>query len=65
MLVEAAQHLANHPGPLGVFFRRLASKKGRNVAVVATPHKLVVPAFQLFRHNKPYRYALPRPGRES
>jgi len=27
MLVEAAQHVASHPGPLGVFFRRIASKK--------------------------------------
>jgi transposase len=27
MLVEAAQHLDKHPGPLGVFFRRLAKKK--------------------------------------
>lgn len=61
MLVEAAQHVANHPGPLGVFFRRLASKKGRNVAVVATARKLVVLAFELLRRNQPYRYASPRP----
>jgi len=27
MLVQAAQHLARHPGPLGVFFRRLAKKE--------------------------------------
>ncbi|MBV9581431.1 MAG: IS110 family transposase [Chloroflexi bacterium] len=61
MLVEAAQHVASHPGPLGVFFRRIASKKGRNVAVVATARKLVVLAFELLRRQEPYRYALPRP----
>ena len=35
MLIEAAQHLDKHPGPLGCFFRRLMKKKTRNVAVVA------------------------------
>ena len=35
MLIEAAQHLDKHPGPLGHFFRRLCRKKNRNVAVVA------------------------------
>ena len=35
MLIEAAQHLDKHPGPLGHFFRRLLRKKNRNVAVVA------------------------------
>ncbi len=35
MLIEAAQHLDKHPGPLGHFFRRLLKKKTRNVAVVA------------------------------
>ena len=41
LLVQAAQHLDRHPGPLGVFFRRIARKKNRNVAVVATARKLV------------------------
>ena len=40
MLIEAAQHLDRHPGPLGHFFRRLARKKNRNVAVVAAARKL-------------------------
>jgi len=43
MLIQAAQHADRHPGPLGVFFRRLAHKKGRNVAVVATARKLAIP----------------------
>jgi transposase len=60
MLVEAAQHLDKHPGPLGVFFRRLAKKKNRNVAVVATARKLVNIALLMLKHNEPYRYAQPK-----
>lgn len=59
LLIQAAQHVATHPGPLGVFFRRLAKKKNRNVAVVATARKLVVIAWQMLKENEPYRYAQP------
>jgi len=59
MLIEAAQHLGNHPGPLGAFFRRLQHKKNRNVAVVATARKLVTIAYLLLARDEPYRYALP------
>lgn len=61
LLVQAAQHLGKHWGPLGVFFRRLATKKGRNVAVVAVARKLVTIAWHMLRNNEPYRYADPRP----
>ena len=61
MLTQAAQHAGRHPGPLGVFFRRLARRKGRNVAVTATARKLVTIAFLMLKHNEPYRYALPEP----
>jgi transposase len=60
LLVQAAQHLDKHPGPLGVFFRKLANKKNRNVAVVAVARKLVVIAFHMLKNNEPYRYAQPR-----
>lgn len=60
LLVEAAQHLDDHPGPLGVFFRRIARKKNRNVAVVATARKLVEIAWHMLTRNEPYRYALPK-----
>lgn len=60
MLVQAAQHLGTNPGSLGVFFRRIAKKKGRNVAVVATARKLAAIAWQLLTTNEPYRYALPQ-----
>ena len=60
MMVQAAQHISAHPGPLGVFFRRLATKKSRNVAVVATARKLVTIAWHMLKNNEPYRYAAPR-----
>jgi transposase len=59
LLIQAAQHVASHPGPLGVFFRRLWKKKNRNVAVVATARKLVVIAWHMLKNNEPYRYAPP------
>ena len=59
MLVQGAQALAVHPGPLGVFFRKLAKKKNRNVAVVASARKLVTIAWHMLKNNEPYRYAQP------
>jgi transposase len=64
MLVQAAHHVRQHPGPLGVFFRRLAKKKNYNVAVVATARKLAVIAWQMLVHNEPYRYAQPKPTQD-
>ena len=61
MLIQAAQHLRLHPGPLGVFFRRLAKKKNYNVAVVATARKLAVIAWHMLTNDEPYRYAQPTP----
>lgn len=59
MLVQAAQHAGTHPGPLGAFFRRIAKRKGRNKAVVATARKLVTIAWHMLNNNEPYRYAQP------
>lgn len=60
LLVQAAKHVASHPGPLGHFFRRLAKKRGHNIAVVATARKLVVIAWHMLKHGEPYRYAQPK-----
>lgn len=60
MLVEAAQNLDRHPGPLGHFFRRLMRKKNRNVAVVAAARKLAIIGWLMLKNREPYRYALPR-----
>lgn len=59
LLVQAAQHVDDHPGPLGVFFRRLARKKNRNIAVVATARKMALIAYHMLRNGEPYRYAIP------
>jgi transposase len=59
VLIQAAQHLAKHPGPLGVFFRKIAKRKNWNVAVVATARKLVVIAYLMLKNGEPYRYAQP------
>jgi transposase len=59
MLTQAAQNIARHPGPLGVFFRKLARRKCWNIAVCATARKLVTIAWLMLKHNEPYRYANP------
>jgi transposase len=59
ILVQAAQNLGAHPGPLGSFFRRLVKRKNRNVAVVAAARKLVTIAWHMLKNNEPYRYAIP------
>lgn len=59
MLTQAAQNVARHPGPLGVFSRRLAKRKCWNVAVCATARKLVTIAWLMLKNNEPYRYANP------
>lgn len=64
LLTQAAQHVGRHLGPLGAFFRRLAKRKNRNVAITATARKLVVVAFLILKNNEPYRYARPALMRE-
>jgi transposase len=59
MLTQAAQHAADHPGPLGAFFRRLRKRKTHNVAIVATARKLVTIAYLMLKNDEPYRYAQP------
>jgi hypothetical protein len=64
--LEATTHLGDRRrarAPLhrsGVFFRRLAKRKNRNVAVVACARKLVTIAWHMLKNNEPYRYAQPR-----
>jgi transposase len=60
LLIQAAQSVSRHPGPLGAFFRKLAKRKNRNVAVVATARKLVTIAWHMLKNKEPYRYATPR-----
>jgi transposase len=64
LLTQSAQHVARHPGPLGAFFRRLAKRKNRQVAIIAVARKLVTVAFLMLKNNEPYRYARPDLMRE-
>lgn len=59
MMIQAAQHLATEPGPLGAFFRKIAKRKCWNVAVTATARKMVEIAFLMLKNREPYRYAKP------
>ena len=43
LLIQAAQSVGANPGPLGSFFRKLESRKNRNVAVDWLRHREVVP----------------------
>jgi transposase len=60
LLIQAAQCVGRHPGPLGAFFRKLERRKNRNVAVVATARKMVTIAWHMLKNKEPYRYAIPR-----
>ena len=60
LLIQAAQSVSKHPGPLGAFFRKLLKRKNRNVAVVATARKMVTIAWHMLMNKEPYRYAVPR-----
>jgi transposase len=60
LLIQAAQSVSRHPGPLGAFFRKLERRKNRNVAVVATARKMVTIAWHMLKSKEPYRYATPR-----
>ena len=60
MMIQAAQHVRNHPGPIGNFYRKLAKKKNHNVAVVASARKLVTYIYHMLKNNEPYRYAQPK-----
>lgn len=60
LLIQAAQSVGRHPGPLGAFFRKLENRKNRNVAVVATARKMVTIAWYMLTNKEPYRYATPR-----
>ena len=59
LLTQAAQHAGRHPGPIGAFFRRLAKRKSRAVAITAVARKLVTIAYLMLKNGEPYRYAKP------
>lgn len=60
LLTQSCQHASRHPGPLGAFFRRLAKRKNRQVAIIALARKMVTIAYLMLKNNEPYRYAKPK-----
>ena len=60
MLTQAVQAMARQQHPLGAFFRRIAKRKNRNVAVIATARKLATIAWHVLVSGEPYRYAPPQ-----
>ena len=52
LLIQAAQSVSRHPGPLGAFFRKLEKRKNRNVAVVATARKMVTIAWHMLKNKE-------------
>jgi hypothetical protein len=59
MLVEVARVAAKIPGPLRAFFERVRSRRGMQVAVVATARKLACLCWQLITKSEHYAFARP------
>ena len=54
MLVEAAWAAAKAPGPLRAFFSRIRTRRGLQVAAVATARKLAVIVWHVLSKGEPY-----------
>ena len=59
MLVEAAFTAARTPGPLRAFFERIRSRRGMQIAVVATARKLVCLCWTMIERDEDYAFARP------
>ncbi|RWQ47510.1 MAG: IS110 family transposase [Mesorhizobium sp.] len=59
MLVEAAWAAARSPGPLGAFYKRIASRRGKHIAAVATARKLAKIIWHMLSKNADYIWARP------
>lgn len=59
LLVEAAWSASKAPGPLRAFFQRIAAKRGKPVAAVATARKLAVLCWRLLTDETDYLWARP------
>ena len=53
---QAANSAGNSQGRLGDFFRRLAFRKGRPVAIIATERKIAVIMYKMLETKKEYSY---------
>ncbi|MDD4150434.1 MAG: transposase [Bacteroidales bacterium] len=53
---QAANAAGNSEGRLGDFFRRIAYRKGRSVAIIATARKIAVIIYKMLETKKAYSY---------
>jgi hypothetical protein len=54
VLRQAAASIGRTQTALGAFYRRLAARRGKPVAVVATARKLACAYYRLLRHGQEY-----------
>ncbi len=59
VLTEAAWIAARTTGPLRVFWRRTAARRGAKVATIAVARKLVVIAWHMLAHGEDYAFVRP------
>jgi hypothetical protein len=59
MLVEAAWVAVRVPGPLRAFYERIRSRRGMQIAVVATARKLAVLCWHPINKSEDYAFARP------
>jgi transposase len=59
LLVEAAHTAIRTPGPLHAFHGRIATRRGKQIAICATARKLTVLAWHLLTKDEDYRYGAP------
>jgi len=59
LLVEAAWAAARSPGPLRAFFRRVAAKRGKHIAAVATARKLTMIIWHMLTKERDYVWVRP------
>jgi transposase len=59
MLVEAAFAAARVPGPLRAFYERVRSRRGMQIAIVATARKLAVLCWHLISKGEDYAFQRP------
>jgi len=64
LLVEAGWQTTRTPGPLRAFHERIAERRGRKIATVATARKLVVIAWHLLSRGEQYAFGRPALYRE-
>lgn len=59
MLVEAARAAARSPGPLRAFYQRIAARRGKHIAAVATARKLAMILWHMLTKDANYIWARP------